>query len=124
MLTVRVTGEDRVQRAFRTMGLRVRDLSAAWNRIGAAIRRTAVPLTPVKTGALVASLRQGATKTQAVVRMGGRGVVYAGVQNYGWPQHNIAAKHFLNTALLANRDTAEHEITSEIDRLARRVGLS
>lgn len=124
MLTVRVTGQDRVQRAFRTMGLRVRDLSAAWDRIGAAIRRTAVPLTPVgKSGALVASLRQGAGKSSAVVRAGGRGVVYAGVQNYGWPGHNIAAKHFLNTALLANRDTAEHEVSSEIERLARRVGL-
>lgn len=124
MITVRVYGEERTAKAFRELGLKVRDLSAAWDRIGAAIKRDAVPLTPVLTGALVNTLRQGKTKTQAVVRAGNnRSVVYAGVQNYGWPGHNIEAKHFLNLALERNRDTADREVMDEIERLTRRVGL-
>lgn len=124
MITVRVYGEERTARAFRSMSLKVKDLSAAWDRIGARIKSTAVPLTPVLSGALVKTLRTGRSKSQAIVRAGGMGLEdYAGVQNYGWPGHNIAAKHFLNRALVANEEYAEQEVMSEVERIARRVGL-
>jgi len=120
---VKVYGNERTARAFRELRLKVRDLHRAWKRIGAKIKADAVPLTPFLSGALVSTLRQGNTKTQAVVRAGGRRVEYAGVQNYGWPGHNIQAKHFLNLALEANEDYAEDEVAREIDRLVRGVGL-
>lgn len=123
MLTVRAYGEDRIADAFGAMARRVRDLSPAWSRTGAAIVATAVPLTPVLTGRLVATLRHEATSAGATVSAGGRGVVYAGVQNYGWPARNIRATRFLNIALELNQSTAEREALSEVERVAHRVGL-
>jgi len=123
MLLVRVEGDREVAAAFKAMGLKTRDLSAAWDRIGAAVKHDAVPLTPTLSGALVKSVRQGKTKSSATVRAGSKKVPYAGVQNYGG-YHNIAAKHFLNIALEQNADTAEREVRSEVERIARNVGLT
>lgn len=106
------------------MGLKVRDLHKAWDRIGGLIKADAVPLAPVLTGRLARNIRQGKTKTSATVRAGGRGVKYAGVQNYGWPAHNITPHHFLNIALARNADNAEDEVRSEVERIARNVGLT
>lgn len=123
MLVVRVYGAEKTAKAFRELGLKVRDLSDAWDRIGAQVRRDAIPLTPVLSGRLVNTIRQGKTKTQAVVRAGNNtSVVYAGVQNYGG-YNNIEAKHFLNRALVSNKDFAEREVRNEIQRLINRVGL-
>ncbi len=44
MITVRVYGDKETAAAFKSMGLKVRDLHAAWDRIGAAIKGDAVPL--------------------------------------------------------------------------------
>lgn len=129
MIRVQVVGEKRVARAFREMGLRVRDLSEAWARIGAAIKQDAIPLTPVLTGRLVRSIRAGRSKSQATVRAGGKRVPYAGPLNYGgtvsgyYGPHHIGPVFFLNKALEANADTAEEEVQNEVMRLARKVGL-
>lgn len=123
MFFVRVYGDEATAKAFRTLGLKVRDLRDAWQRIGGKIHRDAIPLTPVLTGELVNSLRASKAKTQAVVRAGNRRVVYAGVQNYGG-YNNIHASHFLNKALLRNRDYAEEAVSSEIEKKIRQAGLS
>lgn len=126
---VRVEGGREVETAFKVMGLKVRDLSAAWDRIGAKIKRDAVPLTPVLTGALVASLRQGRTKSSATVRAGGARVPYAGPLNYGgvvsgyYGPHHIGPVHFLNRALEENEHYAGAEVGNEVMRIARQVGL-
>lgn len=124
MLTVRVYGEGRVKRSFRSLAIRVRDLSPAWARVGASIKRTAIPFTPVKSGALVATIREQATRHGTTVIAGGGSVEYAGVQNYGWPARNIKAHHFLNRALELNQDTAGREALSTVERLGRRVGFN
>ena len=123
---LRVTVRTReVEAALRKMRLKPRDLAAAWDRIGAAIKVTAVPLAPVGvTGRLVKSIRQGKAKTQAIVRAGSKPVPYAGVINYGWPARNITPVHFLNDALEANRSRAVDEVHDEINTIARRAGLN
>lgn len=85
MITVRVYGEDRVRAAFGQMRRGIDDLSSAWRRIGARLLSTAVPLTPVLTGRLVQSLRATPGRMETTFSAGGGNVVYAGVQNYGWP---------------------------------------
>lgn len=123
MIRVRVNSRA-TELALRKMRLKPRDLAAAWARIGKAIWATAVPLTPVGvSGRLVKSVRQGKAKSFAVVRAGSKSVPYAGVQNYGWDARNIRPVYFLNDALEANRDTAVREVHTEIETIARRVGL-
>lgn len=122
MIRVQVIGDRRTAKAFRKLGLKVRDLHRAWQKIGAKIKRDAIPLTPVLSSKLVNTLRNAKTKSSAVVRAGSKRVVYAGVIHYGG-YNNITPTHFLTTALHQNRDYAEREVKSEIQRLISKVGL-
>lgn len=120
---VLVLNDKRTVNALRKAALKVSDLKDAWQRIGHAIKRDALTITPVLTGRLAESLRVGKAKRQAVVRAGNARLVYAPIQHYGG-YNNIEAKPFLTTALYANEDTANQEIERELDRIIRRAGLS
>lgn len=52
-----------------------------------------------KSGDMAGSIRPSATQTMARVAAGGYGVVYAGVQHWGWPAHNITPNMFLVDAI-------------------------
>lgn len=51
-----------------------------------------------RPGALRDSVRAGATKTSAVVRVGGARVPYAKPIHYGWGRRHIAAQPFVSRA--------------------------
>ena len=51
-----------------------------------------------KSGRLAGSIRPSSTTTMARIQAGS-GVVYAGVQHYGWPGHGIEANPFLTEAI-------------------------
>lgn len=123
-IRVKVYGNDKAARQFKELGYKVKDLEPAFAKIGAEIKRDAIPLTPVLSGALVRSIRVGKTKSSTVVRAGynSKRLPYGAIQHYGG-YHNIEGKHFLTTALVENRDYAEEAIESEIERLINRVGL-
>lgn len=122
-IRVQVIGNDRVAAQFRSLGLKVRDLSDAFDRIANEVASDAVPMTPFLTGRLVNSIRPGKTKTMAVVRAGYQSrVPYAAVIHYGG-YHNIEPHPFLTESLIANRDFARDEIEREVERLINRVGL-
>lgn len=120
---VEIEGAEEVIKAFNALGYKSRDLAPAWQRIGGAVKRDAVSFVPTLSGRLAATIRQSNAKTRATVSAGGYGVLYAGVQNYGWPGHNIAPKYFLNDAIDRNQDPAARELLTEMDRLITRVGL-
>lgn len=52
-----------------------------------------------KSGKMAGTTRTSATQTMARVAQGGYGVVYAGVQEWGWPGHGIAPSHALTDSL-------------------------
>lgn len=124
MVSVKVEGAARVAAAFRSLGLKARDLSPAFQRIGAKVKADAATLAPTLTGRLAADLRTTKAKTRATVAVGRASVPYAGPINYGWPGHNIEATYFLNRAAEANEDESRDEILNEMNRLIRRVGLN
>jgi len=120
---VQVLGAKSVQRALRSLDIRAKDLSRAWERIGSKIKHDAIPLAPVLSGALVNSIRNSKAKTRAIVRAGNnRMEPYVPIQHYGG-YHNIEAKPFLTTALHENEGYAGEAVSDEIDRLIRQVGL-
>jgi len=51
-----------------------------------------------KSGRLAGSIRPSSTTTMARIQAGS-GVVYAGVQHYGWPGHSISPNPFLTEAI-------------------------
>lgn len=120
---VQVSGVRQLQAAVRGLSVRVKDLNRAWQRIGSKIASDAIPMAPVLSGTLVNSIRNSKSKTRAIVRAGnGRMEPYVPIQHYGG-YNNIQAKPFLTTALHQNEDYAEQEVSNEITRLIRSVGL-
>lgn len=106
--------------AFTRLGRRFKSLRGAWAQVGARMEEAAHPLVPVEAGELVDSLR---------ARPGPMGVefgsdlIYAGVQDRGWPAHNIEGHHFMAAAEEAGRQGAVDLIAPEIQREIDRVGL-
>lgn len=122
MSLLRVDVESgRVRAAFGSLRRRLADISSGWQRVGARMEAAAEPLVPVETGRLVDSLK-------AQAKPGGvelaSDVVYAGVQDRGWPGHGIAGHHFMQAAEDAARGRAVvEELAPEIQNVIDRVGL-
>lgn len=120
MITASVSGERTVARGLGTLAARLSDLSPAFRALGARMRDVAVPVTPFLTGRLARSLL---ARDAAQGLTFGSDVVYAGVQNYGWPRRNIIGRHFLTPAEeLADREGPQ-EIEDLLTATARRAGL-
>lgn len=121
MLTLEAYGGDRVAAAFAKVRARLRDLSDAWRLIGADVLSTAVRLTPVQSGALVRSLRVEVRPDYLSVQSS---LIYAGVQNRGWPARNIEARNFLTGRTFSpNESGAVRNVENAIEAAARRAGL-
>lgn len=125
-----VANSDRAIAAFQRFGYDVRDLSDAWNRIGAAIAEDAAQLVPVRTGRLQRNIRQSTSKKWAAVRAGGARVPYADKIEYGgwatgsYGPHYIAPQPFLHPARERNMGYANQQILLELMRLADGAGLN
>lgn len=68
------------------------DMAPAHLEVATQIIPAATALVPVLTGALGGSLRAETSRTRAWVTSD---LPYAGVQEWGWPDHNIDGSHFL-----------------------------
>lgn len=121
---VQITGLRETVRALERFGVDVEDLRAAFGQISAEIVAEASAQVPTRSGALGGSIRPARTKNKAVVRAGAGAVPYAGVINYGWPAHGIAATDFLTGP--ANADTAgkARQIEANLQDLIRRYQLN
>lgn len=97
----------------------LRELNHQFSRAGAAYpkelkeihRRVAEPIadeaarnTDPISGRLAGSVKARGSKRAGRVTAGAR-LRYAGVQNYGWPTHNIEPKLFLQRAIDSERDS-------------------
>lgn len=76
---------------------------------------------PKRTGRLAASIRASGTKTQAVVRVGGSQIPYAGPIHFGWAKHNIKPQPFLFDALDDRRPEVIARYELGIAKLEREV---
>lgn len=115
----------RVSRAFLDLVRRLRtDLRGAWEQIGARMVANTVPVVPVESAALVNSLKAEANAEGVDVTAGSSSVVYAGVQNFGWPARNITGTRFMDRAEDTAESDAPDELASAIQTLINRVGLN
>jgi hypothetical protein len=92
---VEVEGGRELRRALKGVEDGLADLKATHAKISAMVTPVAQRDAPRLTGALSASIRGTGTAAAAIVRVGGRAVVYGGPIHWGWPGHNIAAQPFL-----------------------------
>jgi hypothetical protein len=99
---VRVEGARQLRATMAKAGVDLQDLVAANAQVSGYVAGRAATLAPHKSGRLAGSVRGNKAKSQAVVRVGGASVPYAGPIHYGWPARNIAAQPF---AVNAAHDT-------------------
>ena len=121
---VRVEGLRKTLRALEAAGVGSTDLKDLMHSLGLTVVHAAQPHVPTLSGALRGTLRAGRGKTKAVVRAGGRGVPYAGVQHYGWPARGIAASAFLSNAVQSTRGRTFAELEDGIGELLKKHDLT
>jgi len=122
-VSVEVTGVDDVLVRLARFGRAANDMPSAFDAIGAAVAARARTLAPVRSGRLSSSIVASRGGKFASVQAGGGSVVYAGVQEYGWPGHNIAAQPYLRPAADTSTPEAVDELTDELRRQIQALGL-
>lgn len=106
--------------AFASLRRKLADLRAAWAQVGARVDQAVSPFVPVKSGALVDDLK--ATAGPAGVSVDSN-LIYAGVQDRGWPGHNIAGHHFMDRAEAELPGAAVAELAPAMQDVIDRLGL-
>lgn len=120
---VRVEGLRETVRSLERFGVEVKDLKAAFKRIGNIVVGDARTLVPKKTGRLAASIKPSNTKNKSIVRAGGGRIPYAGVIHFGG-YNNIEPHPFLTEAVSRNQTKAVSELDKELNELIRKLGLT
>ena len=83
--------------------------------------RLAAQLAPRLSGTLAGSIHPTPSKHTAAATTS---LIYAGVQNFGWPAHNITASLFMDRAQTASEPAAVRNLETSIDLSIRREGLA
>lgn len=122
MLKATVTGDRAVADAMARFVRMAGDLSDAHQEIEKAAEKSVVELVPVLSGDLLGSLH-GETGPDQMVLTIGEGLEYAGVQEGGWPAHNIEPHGFMAVGQKTAEETSRGHIDDELDHLIRLAGL-
>jgi hypothetical protein len=120
-IRIEVTGNDEVAHAMGRLADQAANLSDPMGTVGERVVAEAQAFAPKLTGALAASVRLERRPRVASIASG---LVYSGVQNYGWAARNIRATYFLNRAADTKGDMAADLIAAEIAQDIRQAGLA
>jgi hypothetical protein len=126
--TVEVEGARQLRATLKKAGAQLEDFKEIHRQVGVYVEREAAHRAPRRSGALAASGRPGAAKTQATIRFGGARVPYANAVHWGTgPRAGLRGPHNIRRTLFATsaaKDTQPRwfEFYQEaVDRLLARV---
>lgn len=121
---LQIEGLGAVQKAMRNFADDSKnDMKETHRKAGQIVVDGAVRLVPVRSGALLASLRSAPTQRQGKVRVGSAAVPYAGPIHFGWPARNIRPNPFIYAVLDQRRDEVLRLYEERIDQLITKYGL-
>lgn len=121
---VEIQGLKETQRALRGLSKDTRDdMKEVHRRAGEIVVDGVQIFVPVRTGALLASIKSNPTQRQGRVRIGSLSVLYAGAVHFGWPARNIKPNPFIYDVLDSRRDEVQRAYEGEIQHLIRRHNL-
>lgn len=115
---VQVEGAKEVRRTLKALGAGTRDMSRIHRKVAAMVLGPAASATRRRSGALAGSYRVRASAAKASVYSN---LVYAPVQEFGWPRHSITPSHALTGALESMAGTIADQYRREIDDLVGRL---
>lgn len=119
-VTVRIKGLREVTRSLDQYKGAVDDLKEANAKISSKVSRDAVAITPKKTGTLARSVKGNRAKNTVQIKAGGARVPYAGVIEYGWPDHKIEPQSYLRKAAYQNIGYVIQQFDANLEDLKRR----
>jgi len=127
---VKVTGESQVIASLRAFGRQASNLDSIED-ISNRMKRLAITLAPVQTGALARSIEARPMKNRARIVAGGPsrrshgGGVYAKIAEYGKYTHRSKGpRPFMRTAVEKTEGYARRKIENELETIARRLDLT
>lgn len=93
---VKVEGAREVRATLRKLGAGTRDMSQVHRKVAALVIGPAQGRTRHRSGKLAGSYRVKASAAKAAISSN---VIYAPIQEFGWPRHNITASHALESTV-------------------------
>ena len=99
------------------------DMKDTHRKAGQLVVDGAARLVPVRSGALLASLRSAPTQRQGKVRLGSAAVPYAGPIHFGWPARHIQPNPFIYEVLDGRRQEVYALYAERISELVVKYNL-
>lgn len=128
--SIRVEGLRETIKQLEALGADKSEIVEANYRAAETLRLQASANVPVRSGALLASLRSSKAKGYAQVAMGNARVVYANPIHWGWfydknnfVQKNIKPNLFLYRALGSTKDQIMERYNQDMQQLIDKYGL-
>lgn len=121
---VRVTGLKETLDSLKKVEGALDNLTDANKTIASTIASKASVLAPRLTGALASSIKGTSDKDKIRITAGGDRVVYAGVQEYGWPEKNIQAQPYLRPAVQDNMSYIVQKYEENIQSVIKKYNLN
>ena len=117
---MKVEGVPETVRAFSKVEDAVKDLSEAHKAEAEMLLPDVLSGTRRKSGTLASGYKAEGAPTQAKFV---NDVVYAGVQEFGWSEHNIEPTHAIAQAFASNTERTEKVYNDAIERIAKSAGF-
>lgn len=119
-----IEGLRDVQKAMRSFSDDSRnDMKETHRKAGQLVVDGATRYVPVRTGALLASLRSAPTQRQGRVRVGSAAVPYAGPIHFGWVARRIKPNPFIYEVLDSRRNEVAQIYAQRISELRFKYDL-
>lgn len=119
-----IEGMRELQKALRNLTEDSRnDMKETHRQAGQIVVDAAVRIIPVRSGALLASIKSAPTQRQGRVRVGSAAVPYAGPIHFGWPARNIKPNPFIYEVLDSRRQEVYALYAERISGLIRKYDL-
>lgn len=92
LITVTVTGQESVERAYRTIADGAADMPATQADVGSIAKTAARAAAPKRTGWLAATISSRPEADRVILAAG---AVYGGVIEWGWAARRIRGQHYM-----------------------------
>jgi hypothetical protein len=123
--SLEIEGLRKVQKAMKNFSDDSRnDMKETHRKAGQIVVDGAARFVPVRSGALLASLKSSPTQRQGRVRVGSAAVPYAGPIHFGWPARHIQPNPFIYEVLDGRRQEVYSLYSERISQLIVKYDLN
>jgi hypothetical protein len=120
---ITITGVKEVKDTLDKLGKDLESNIELNKELSTTLSQKASAMAPRLTGALASSVQGNPSAEKAQILAGSNTVVYAGVQEYGWPEKNIQAQPYLRPAVYNNLNYIIEKYNESIQERIKKYNL-